>query len=281
MTNQLVEQAKQEVKERRVEFEVNNEKVALSRSIVQQFVTKGNTKITDEEATNFILLCKYAKLNPFLNEAYLIKFDGTPAQMIVSKEAFLKRAQRHPKFNGYKAGIVVLRNDDIVKKEGQTIYPNEQLLAGWAEVYRKDIDYPVYVEVSLQEYSTGKSTWRTKPATMIRKVALVNALRETFPEDLGAMYTEEESLNNQSSQSGTQVAKPKKVVNNLAEEFKQQNAIEEDTKPIVIEEVNPKEIVVVQTELDMVEANRSAYEKEQELKGTRKHDVEIDEQQLL
>ena len=278
MTNQLVEQETKEVKERRVEFEVNNERVALSRSIVQQFVTKGNTEITDEEATNFILLCKYAKLNPFLNEAYLIKFDGTPAQMIVSKEAFLKRAQRHPKFNGYKAGIVVLRNEDIVKKDGQTLYPNEQLLAGWAEVYRKDIDYPVYVEVSLQEYSTGKSTWRTKPATMIRKVALVNALRETFPEDLGAMYTEEESLNNHNSQSGTQVEKPKKIVNNLAEEFKQQNAIEEDTKPKVIEEVKPKEIVAVQTELDMVEANRSAYEKEQELKGTREHDIEADEQ---
>lgn len=279
MTNQLVEQEKQETQGRKVEFEVNNEIVALSPSIVQQFVTKGNDKISKEEAVNFMMLCKYAKLNPFLNEAYLIKFEGTPAQMIVSKEAFLKRAQRHPKFNGYKAGIVVLRNEDIVKKDGQTLYPNEQLLAGWAEVYRKDIDYPVYVEVSLQEYSTGKSTWRTKPATMIRKVALVNALRETFPEDLGAMYTEEENVNNNhTSQSGMQVEKPKKIVNNLAEEFKQQNAIEEDTKPKVVEEVKPKEVVAVQTELDMVEANRSAYEKEQELKGTREHDVEIDEQ---
>lgn len=279
MTNQLVEQEKQETQGKKVEFEVNNEIVALSPSIVQQFVTKGNDKITKEEAVNFMMLCKYAKLNPFLNEAYLIKFDGTPAQMIVSKEAFLKRAQRHPKFNGYKAGIVVLRNENIVKKDGQTLYPNEQLLAGWAEVYRKDIDYPVYVEVSLQEYSTGKSTWRTKPATMIRKVALVNALRETFPEDLGAMYTEEENVNNNhTSQNDTQVTKPMKVVNNLAEEFKKQNAIEEDTKPKVVEEVKPKEVVAVQTELDMVEANRSAYEKEQELKGTREHDIEADEQ---
>ena len=279
MTNQLVEQEKQETQGRKVEFEVNNEIVALSPSIVQQFVTKGNDKITKEEAVNFMMLCKYAKLNPFLNEAYLIKFEGTPAQMIVSKEAFLKRAQRHPKFNGYKAGIVVLRKEDIVKKDGQTLYPNEQLLAGWAEVYRKDIDYPVYVEVSLQEYSTGKSTWRTKPATMIRKVALVNALRETFPEDLGAMYTEEENVNNNhTSQNDTQVTKPMKVVNNLAEEFKKQNAIEEDTKPEVIEEVKPKEVVAIQTELDMVEANRSAYEKEQELKGTREHDIEADEQ---
>ena len=32
------------------------------------------------------------------------------------------------------------------------------------------------------------------PLTMIRKTAIVNALREAFPENLGAMYTEEESI---------------------------------------------------------------------------------------
>ena len=90
MTNQLVEQEKQETQGRRVEFEVNNEKVALSPSIVQQFVTKGNDKITKEEAVNFMMLCQYSKLNPFLNEAYLIKFKGYPAQQVVSKEAFMK-----------------------------------------------------------------------------------------------------------------------------------------------------------------------------------------------
>ena len=30
------------------------------------------------------------------------------------------------------------------------------------------------------------------PATMIRKTALVNALREAFPDDLGNMYTEDD-----------------------------------------------------------------------------------------
>ncbi|MFA9494242.1 recombinase RecT, partial [Streptococcus sp. E17BB] len=36
------------------------------------------------------------------------------------------------------------------------------------------------------------STWNSMPATMIRKTALVNALREAFPEDLGNMYTEDD-----------------------------------------------------------------------------------------
>ena len=36
------------------------------------------------------------------------------------------------------------------------------------------------------------SQWKSKPATMIRKVAVVQALREAFPEDFGGLYSEEE-----------------------------------------------------------------------------------------
>ena len=50
----------------------------------------------------------------------------------------------------------------------------------------------------LKEYIGRKSDgtvneqWTKRPATMIRKVALVQALREAFPETLGAMYAAEE-----------------------------------------------------------------------------------------
>jgi hypothetical protein len=40
----------------------------------------------------------------------------------------------------------------------------------------------------MTEYNTGKSSWAKIPATMIRKVALVQALREAFPSDLGGCY---------------------------------------------------------------------------------------------
>jgi hypothetical protein len=40
----------------------------------------------------------------------------------------------------------------------------------------------------MHEYDTGKSSWAKMPATMIRKVALVQSLREAFPSDLGGLY---------------------------------------------------------------------------------------------
>ena len=71
-------------------------------------------------------------------------------------------------------------------------------MGGWAKVYRKDWEFPTYVSVSLSEAIQTKkdgeanSNWKNKPATMIEKVAVVRALRETFIEELGGMYEAEE-----------------------------------------------------------------------------------------
>ena len=48
------------------------------------------------------------------------------------------------------------------------------------------------MKVSFSEYNTGKSLWRDKPAVMIRKVAIVSAIREVYPDLISGAYTEEE-----------------------------------------------------------------------------------------
>ena len=42
--------------------------------------------------------------------------------------------------------------------------------------------------MSLAEYDQKRSLWLSKPATMIRKVALVQALREAYPGEFGGIY---------------------------------------------------------------------------------------------
>jgi hypothetical protein len=74
----------------------------------------------------------------------------------------------------------------------------EDLIGGWAEVYRSDHDVPVRAEVTFGEYVGKKQggsinkQWTEKPATMIRKVALVQAHREAFPNQFEGMYSPEE-----------------------------------------------------------------------------------------
>ena len=51
------------------------------------------------------------------------------------------------------------------------------------------VQFDEYVQMKNGEPT---SNWKAKPGTMIRKVALTQALREAFPEDLGSMYAPEE-----------------------------------------------------------------------------------------
>lgn len=151
----------------------------------------------DQETMIFLKLCQARNLNPFLRDVYLIKYDKTkPAQMVVGKDAFTKKAEDHPKFDGYKAGIIVKNPDSLNGldyREGTFLLKGEELLGGWAEVYRTDRKATPYkMAVSMKEYSTGKSNWDLKPATMIRKVALVQALREAFPSEFSGMYDQDE-----------------------------------------------------------------------------------------
>lgn len=188
--NELQEQPK---KSYDITYQVNGEEVTLNPNIIRDTIAKGDAEITGQEALLFMNLCRYQKLNPFLGEAHLIKYDKTkPAQMVVGKEAFSKRADSHEMYDGYKAGLIIARDKEVIEVEGSFTIPGDAVLGGWCEVYRKDRKYPIVAKVDFSEYNTGKSIWAGKPKTMIRKVAIVQAMREAFPSNLGGMYVEEE-----------------------------------------------------------------------------------------
>lgn len=148
---------------------------------------------TDKEAMVFLQLCKSQNLNPWRREAYLIKYDSSkPAQTVVGKDLFTKRAMQHPKFRGFKAGVIIRRKDGIIEQEGAFTLQGDILLGGWCEVFLDGYSTPIKTTVSMTEYNKGQSSWNKIPATMIRKVALVQALREAFPDQLGGLYDESE-----------------------------------------------------------------------------------------
>lgn len=180
------------------EYKIDGGQV-LTADTVRNYLTSGNSKATDQDVLMFIELCKAQNLNPFVRDAYLVKFGNQPAQIIVGKDVFIKRASEHPNFNGMKAGIVILdKNGDIKEREGALKLKEEELVGGWCEVYLKDKDFPVKSVVSFEEYAQKKndgtlnSMWSSKGATMIRKVAQSQALREAFPNELRGLYQQEE-----------------------------------------------------------------------------------------
>jgi phage recombination protein Bet len=167
--------------------------IKLSPGIVKNYLVSGSGKVSDQEVMMFIALCKFQHLNPFLREAYLIKFGSSPATMVVGKEVFTKRASKLKECAGWEAGVTITTKDgQIERRAGTLVLKNETLVGGWCKVYRHDWKVPMEHEVSMSEFNKGQSSWKSMPATMIRKVAIVSALRDTFPDSFQGMYDSSE-----------------------------------------------------------------------------------------
>ena len=162
-------------------LDLNDNEINLSPETVKKYIAP-NANITNQEMAMFLKLCQHQRLNPFLREVYLIKYGSAPASMVTGKETFLKRAKRDARYQGHKCTI-----------EGKV--PD---MTATAEVYVKDYQTPITCTVWYEEYvglkkdGTPTGMWASKPRTMLQKVALVQALREAFPDTFGGLYSQEE-----------------------------------------------------------------------------------------
>ena len=182
------------------EYMANGMKVTLTPGTVKNYLVSGDKdRVSDQEVAMFINLCRFTGLNPWLREAYCIKYGNEPATLVVGKDAYFKRAESNAAYDGFEAGIIV-KNEagQIEYRPGTLKLKEEELIGGYAEVFRKDRSHSFRAEVSFDEYAGRKkdgtlnSQWSKKPATMIRKVAAVQALREAFPQSFAGMYVAEE-----------------------------------------------------------------------------------------
>lgn len=93
----------------------------------------------------------------------------------------------HARKIGMRSGIVGKSAPVFEEKDGQ-------IISCTVTVKRKVGDYiGDYTDtVYFNEYTTNRNLWKTKPHTMISKVAEMHALRMACPEEMAQMYVEEE-----------------------------------------------------------------------------------------
>lgn len=147
--------------------------------LIHDLYAKNTTK---EEFELFLYTAGKYGLDPLVKQIWCVKFKDSPAQIYAGRDGFNEIAHRSGAYNGLESGM---KDDNIA----------------FCKVYRKDMDNPFYVEVSMNEYSTNMALWKTKPRTMLTKVAESQALRKAFsisgiyaPEEMGQWELEAQGI---------------------------------------------------------------------------------------
>jgi len=190
-----------DVNEVTVKYEVDGAEIILSPNIVKNYIVgDANSNITLPEFKFFVEMCKQKKLNPFLKQIFLVKYGNNPAQIVISKDIYLRRCLNNPKFNGMENGIIVKSiNNEIIERKGGFRLQNEDIVGAWCKIYRKDVQYPYYVSLPMSEMEQRKKDgtlntfWASKPSLMAIKTVSAKAVRETFPEDYVGISDETET----------------------------------------------------------------------------------------
>lgn len=164
--------------------------ITLTPQDVAAYCYSGNAQLTQRDVVNFMATCQALGANPFLKDVYLVKYGNSEdAQIMAGKNYYTRVAAAIDTYDGATAGIITVDAQGAVAyRAGSFAAPGETCVGGWAEVHDKRWSVPVRAEVAMGEYNSGRSLWKSKPMTMIRKVALVQALREAYPDRFAGTY---------------------------------------------------------------------------------------------
>ena len=175
------------------------DRIKLSVPVVQKLIavrTRSGQTCSDRDAMRFMMMCQAQRLNPFAGDAFLIGYDGKDGpqfSLITAHQAFLKRAELHPEYDGMRSGIIVQNEDGtITDLEGDFFLPGQQVMGGWASVHFKNRKVQTTRRIRLARFQKSFGVWQDDAAGMICKCAEADALRSSFPTLLGGLFLRDE-----------------------------------------------------------------------------------------
>ena len=135
-----------------------------------EYLSSMGLNLPQGQKEQFLELCSGLNLNPFKREIYAVGYKDK-FNIILGYEVYLKKADMTGRCDGWS-----------VHTEGEG-----DNLKAVIEIHRKDYKFPFTHEVYLAEYKQDTQIWRSKPITMIKKVAVAQGFRLAFPSDFGGM----------------------------------------------------------------------------------------------
>ena len=175
----------------------------VTQKLLLDYLIQSNSNLNEHEQKMFVSVAMAYGLNPFKREIYPVAYgsgDKRKLSIIVGYEIYLKRAERTGKLDGFEVSISgIFKKGKIQKKkfdgsfyDVQGILPEGEVSAT-CTVWVKGKTHPVVWTVWFDEYTQSNEMWLSKPRTMIKKVAIEQAFRIAFPDEMGGMpYAPEE-----------------------------------------------------------------------------------------
>jgi len=152
-------------------------------------------QLTNQEFGMFVGLGKSLGANPFLREIWAVKYGNSEAQIFLGRDFYRRKAQEQTEYKGHQVDAIY-SNDEFKMSGGNpehsySLQDRGNLIGAYAIVHRSDNE-PFFLTVKFEEYSTGKALWKSKPETMIKKVAEAQALRGAFQGVFAGTYDQSE-----------------------------------------------------------------------------------------
>ncbi|MCK4830327.1 recombinase RecT, partial [bacterium] len=174
--------------------------IELNFDTIRRYLVQGHPEyVVASEFMYFMGVAKSGGMNPFKRDCWLIKYSQKDNAQIITAIGFLRsRAKAQRDCKGWKSGIIVMRDKQLVYSDGLKL-PGDELLGGWAKGKPEGWDEYATIEVNLDGYikktREGQITafWKPeKQATQIEKVAESQLLRKLWPDEFQNIYTDAE-----------------------------------------------------------------------------------------
>ena len=189
---------------------------------------KGKT-VSKQEVEQFIYRCATSGANPLQNEIYAIPYSRGGVHTITTIFSYHFKLK---KFNEL-CGVASIKDwvEEIEKQGGKVVEAK-----GVCEIKKKGSDDVFRTEVFLSEYNKGTDIWKTKPLTMIKKVAVSQCIDRAAPAGLEHMVTVEEFAKEKSVATREEVQKTQAKIEKAYPDFLEQDKAkktegEKDKKP--------------------------------------------------
>lgn len=159
--------------------------------------------LSEPEFQFFMGLGKNLNANPFTREIWAVKYGTGPASIFCGRDFYRKKAQEQSDYDGHYVEAVY-SNDDFAVENGEVkhkfkLTDRGVMIAAYCVVKKKNVSLNYFGLVQLAEYNTNQSNWKTKPETMIKKVAESQGLRAAFQGIFEGTYDESEEFKVQNS----------------------------------------------------------------------------------